>query len=136
MKQRHQNNGLRKLCGFPQRQLVGQVETRLDAHRRKGLPKGHYATLGGETPLVGGPFSSQCRFGRDRRHPVASSGLRTANDCPMTTTARPQQRYDHRLRELVHRTRDVTVATDLGVPYGATNRPWAANWSAVGAIPT
>ncbi|MBA3641131.1 MAG: transposase [Acidobacteria bacterium] len=34
----------------------------------------------------------------------------------MPTTARPQQRYDHRLRDLVRRTRDVTVATDLGVP--------------------
>jgi hypothetical protein len=34
----------------------------------------------------------------------------------MSTTARPQQRYDHRLRILVHRTGDVTVATNLGVP--------------------
>jgi hypothetical protein len=32
------------------------------------------------------------------------------------TTARPQQRYDHRLRNLVQCTGDVTVATDLGVP--------------------
>jgi hypothetical protein len=34
----------------------------------------------------------------------------------MPTTARPQQRYDHRLRNLVQRTGDVTVATDLGSP--------------------
>ena len=34
---------------------------------------------------------------------------------PMTT-ARPQQRYDHRLRQRVQRTRDLTIATDLGVP--------------------
>ena len=34
----------------------------------------------------------------------------------MATTVRPQQRYDHRLRELVHPTGDVTIATDLGVP--------------------
>jgi hypothetical protein len=34
----------------------------------------------------------------------------------MTTAARPQQRYDHRLRDLVQRTGDVTIATDLGVP--------------------
>ncbi len=34
----------------------------------------------------------------------------------MPTTARPQQRYDHRLRNLVQRTGDVTIATDLGVP--------------------
>ena len=32
------------------------------------------------------------------------------------TTGRPQKRYDHRLRELVQRTRDLTIATDLGVP--------------------
>jgi len=34
----------------------------------------------------------------------------------MPTTVRSQQRYDHRLRSLVQRTGDVTVATDLGVP--------------------
>jgi putative transposase len=34
----------------------------------------------------------------------------------MPTSARPQQRYDHRLRNLVQRTGDVTIATDLGVP--------------------
>ena len=42
---------------------------------------------------------------------------------PMTNTARPQQRYDHRLRDLVHRTGDVTIATDLGVPR-STARGW------------
>ena len=42
---------------------------------------------------------------------------------PMTSTARPQQRYDHRLRDLVHRTGDVTIATDLGVPR-STARGW------------
>ena len=39
------------------------------------------------------------------------------------TTARPQQRYDHRLRELVQRTGDLTIATDLGVPR-STARGW------------
>jgi hypothetical protein len=34
----------------------------------------------------------------------------------MTHRARPQQRYDHRLRDLVRRTGDVTFAVDLGVP--------------------
>jgi hypothetical protein len=34
----------------------------------------------------------------------------------MTISRRPQQRYDHRLRDLVHSTGDVTIATDLGVP--------------------
>ena len=39
------------------------------------------------------------------------------------TTARPQECYDHRLRELVHRTGDLTIATDLGVP-PSTARGW------------
>ena len=34
----------------------------------------------------------------------------------MMTTSRPQRRYDHRLRELVQRTGNLTIATDLGVP--------------------
>src|SRR6516164_9146283 len=41
---------------------------------------------------------------------------------PMTTD-RPQKRYDHRLRELVQRTGDLTIATDLGVPR-STARGW------------
>src|SRR5262245_18058008 len=41
----------------------------------------------------------------------------------MTTSRRSQQRYDHRLRDLVHNTRDVTIATDLGVPR-STARGW------------
>ena len=43
----------------------------------------------------------------------------------MPTRRRPQQRYDHRLRNLVQRTGDVTVATDLGVPR-STARGWLA----------
>src|SRR5215472_766292 len=39
------------------------------------------------------------------------------------TTDRPQKRYDHRLRELVQRTGDLTIATDLGVPR-STARGW------------
>jgi len=42
---------------------------------------------------------------------------------PMTTTGRSQQRYDHRLRDLVQGTGDVTIATDLGVPR-STARGW------------
>jgi hypothetical protein len=42
---------------------------------------------------------------------------------PMTTTARTQQRYDHRLRDLVQRTGDMTIATDLGIPR-STARGW------------
>ena len=41
----------------------------------------------------------------------------------MPTIARSQQRYDHRLRNLVQRTGDMTVATDLGVPR-STARGW------------
>jgi putative transposase len=41
----------------------------------------------------------------------------------MLTTARPQRRYDHRLRSLVQRTGDVTIATNLGVPR-STARGW------------
>jgi hypothetical protein len=41
----------------------------------------------------------------------------------MPTTSRPQQRYDHRLRDLVQRTGDLTIATDLGVPR-STARGW------------
>src|SRR5206468_12050272 len=41
----------------------------------------------------------------------------------MPTTARPQQRYDHRLRNLVQHTGNMTIATDLGVPR-STARGW------------
>ena len=41
----------------------------------------------------------------------------------MTTVSRPQQRYDYRLRDLVQRTGDMTIATDLGVPR-STARGW------------
>ena len=47
----------------------------------------------------------------------------------MPITARSQQRYDHRLRHLVHRTGDVSLATSLGVP-----RSTARGW--LGAAPT
>src|ERR671931_1925040 len=47
----------------------------------------------------------------------------------MTTTSRRQRRYDHRLRNLVQRTRNLTIATDLGVP-----RSMARGWLA--AAPT
>jgi hypothetical protein len=48
----------------------------------------------------------------------------------MPTTARSQQRYDHRLRNLVQRPGDVTVATDLGVPR-STARGWLGATPAV-----
>ena len=39
------------------------------------------------------------------------------------TMGRPQKRYDHRLHELVQRTEDLTIATELGVPR-STARGW------------
>src|SRR6516225_11218226 len=48
----------------------------------------------------------------------------------MATTARTQRRYDHRLRNLVQRTGDVTVATDLGVPR-STARGWLGTTTTV-----
>ena len=41
----------------------------------------------------------------------------------MATTSRPQQRYDHRLRNLVQRTGDLAIAVDRGVPR-STARGW------------
>src|SRR4051812_28871886 len=41
----------------------------------------------------------------------------------MPTMSRPQQRYAHRLRDLVRRTGHLTIATDLGVPR-STARGW------------
>ena len=43
----------------------------------------------------------------------------------MTTTSRRQQRYDHRLRDLIQLTGDLTIATDLGIPR-STARRWLA----------
>src|SRR5262245_13261640 len=48
----------------------------------------------------------------------------------MTTSRRWQQRYDHRLRELVRDTGNVTIATDLGVPR-STARGWLRKAPAV-----
>ena len=49
--------------------------------------------------------------------------METADDHFHAATARPQQSYDHRLRNLVQRTEDLTLATDLGVPR-STARGW------------
>jgi hypothetical protein len=50
---------------------------------------------------------------------------RIADDRRMKTAPRRQRRYDHRLRDLVRRTGDLTIATDLGVPR-STARGWLA----------
>jgi hypothetical protein len=44
----------------------------------------------------------------------------------VSTTGRHQQRYDHRPRDLVQRTGDITIAMDLGVP-PSTARGWLGN---------
>jgi hypothetical protein len=49
----------------------------------------------------------------------------------MTTTRRRQRRYDHRLRDLVQRARDVTIATNLTAPR-STARGWLCNAPNVG----
>jgi hypothetical protein len=41
----------------------------------------------------------------------------------MATRSVPQRRYDHRLRDLVQRTGDLTIAIDLGIPR-STARGW------------
>jgi hypothetical protein len=87
---------------------------------------------------VGAVAQTFCTFLRElssrrRTLPIVLEELSGVRKQPMIrsmpTTARPQQRYDHRLRHLVHRTGDVTVATDLGVP-----RSTARGW--LGAAPT
>jgi len=49
---------------------------------------------------------------------------------PVTSTGRRQRRYDHRLRDLVQRTGDVTIATDLSVPR-STARGWLGDGQTV-----
>jgi hypothetical protein len=66
--------------------------------------------------------------------PIVLEELSGVRKPPMITlmpiTARPQQRYDHRVRNLVHsRTGNVTVAMNLGFP-----RSMARGW--LGAAPT
>jgi hypothetical protein len=50
-----------------------------------------------------------------------------ADDRPTTATRRVQHHYDHRLRDLVQRTGETTIATNLGVP-----RSTAQGWLAKG----
>jgi hypothetical protein len=64
---------------------------------------------------------------RRRTPPIVLEELRSVSERPMiirmTTRSRRQRRYDHRLRDLVQRTGDLTIATDLGVPR-STARGW------------
>jgi putative transposase len=59
--------------------------------------------------------------------PHRHEGLSGVSERPMIvrmpSTSRPQQRYDHRLRDLVQRTGDLTIATNLEVPR-STARGW------------
>jgi len=69
-----------------------------------------------------------------RTIPIVREELSSARKQPMIRsmpiTARPQQRYDHRLRHLVQRSGDVTIATGLGVPRSTARGGWP------GAAPT
>ena len=64
---------------------------------------------------------------RRRTARILFEGLSRLSQRPMiirmTTASRPQQRYDHRLRDLVQRAGDLTIATKLGVPR-STARGW------------
>src|SRR6266849_8489163 len=85
------------------------------------------------TPRTFCTFPRELSSRRIRRSPSSPRSLSGVRKRPMIrsmpTPARPQQRYDHRLRNLVQRTGDVTIATDLGVP-----RSTARGW--LGAAPT
>jgi hypothetical protein len=76
---------------------------------------------------------ASCRHVGSVTLPIVLGELSAVRKGPMIvsipSTARPQQRYDHRLRHLVQRTGDMTVATDLGIP-----RSTACGW--LGAAPT
>jgi hypothetical protein len=89
--------------------------------RIRGLSVAKTTELSGHSARSG----ASCRDGGDGRNILEE--LSGASERPMiilmTTTGRPQQRYDHRLRDLVHGTGDVTIATDLGVPR-STGRGW------------
>src|SRR5262249_18024884 len=72
-----------------------------------------FSTFRRELSSCGGHLTSA-----DRPHVLGR--LSGVNGPPMiilmTTTGRAQQRYDHRLRDLVRGTGDLTIATDVGVP--------------------
>jgi hypothetical protein len=66
-----------------------------------------------------GTFSRELSA-RRRTTPHVPEKLRWVSERPMIirmmTRSGSQRRYDHRLRDLVQRTGDLTIATDLGVP--------------------
>jgi hypothetical protein len=75
-------------------------------------------------------FRSELSSPRQPPHVAARNVVKRLSDVNepsmiilMTTLRRPQQRYDHRLRELVRGTTNVTIATDFGVPR-STARGW------------
>jgi hypothetical protein len=69
--------------------------------------------------------------------PQSSRELNGVSERPMIigmpTTSRSQQHYDYRLRDLVERTGDVTLATDLGVPRSTAREARLATSTAPGA---
>jgi hypothetical protein len=91
------------------------------AERERSCPHGHFAPSGASCRQCGGPS----HVGGPPRNVVERlSGVNEPSMIILMTTSRcPQQRYDHRLRELVRGTGDVTIASDLGVPR-STARGW------------
>src|SRR5712691_833739 len=82
--------------------------------RRRSCPHGHSALSRASRRHIGGRSIVLEELCGVRERPMIIS---------MPTTRRVQHRYDHRLRDLVQRTGDMTIATDLGVP-GSTVRGW------------
>src|SRR5881392_656001 len=92
------------------------IVPRLDVatNEQPSCPHGHSALSRASRRHVGGRSIVLEELCGVRERPMIIS---------MSTAARVQQRYDHRLRNLVQRTGDVTIATDLGVPR-STARGW------------
>ena len=84
------------------------------------LPPRTFCTSGASCRHCGGPSHVS---GRPQGPRGVERRKRPADDHPHDDHGRLQQRYDHRLRDLVQGTGDVTIATDLGVPR-STARGW------------
>ena len=98
-------------------------------HRRASPARGRPTRRGSVRSCPHGHFALSCASCRhaDRTPRIVLEELSGVSERPMIirmpTASRPQQRYDHRLRDLVQRTGDLTIATDLGVPR-STARGW------------
>jgi hypothetical protein len=120
-------------CGgfaFSSAEKTDKQPTSMRRFSRSAQPTVH--VLRSDCQQISGAAPGHSALSRvSRRHAETSritlEELSGASELPMiirmTTTTRPQQRYDHRRQDLVRRTGDLTIATDLGVPR-ATARGW------------